>query len=61
MDDETTPQKVGLYSSSEKRKYVVLGKGWSEPGEHTIAVEVRDVRNIASSDNRVDIDAFVAL
>ena len=53
---------VDLYSASTQTRQVVFSRGGLVPTQtHTLEVRVLGTKSVASSDKRVDLDAFVAL
>jgi hypothetical protein len=60
--DGVVVKTVDLYASTAQFKQMVFSQSNLDPTvSHTIAVQVLGTKNSASSDTRVDIDAFVVL
>src|ERR671920_167883 len=60
--DGVAVKTVDLYASTAQFKKMVFSQSNLDPTvSHTIAVQVLGTKNSASSDTRVDIDAFVVL
>jgi hypothetical protein len=56
--DGRAPQNADLYAPSQQQATVVGGVSGLAAGTHTVTVNVLSSRNPASSNTRVDIDAF---
>ena len=60
--DGTRVATVDLYSASGKSRVVVFSKGGLDPSAtHTLEVRALGTRNTASTNKRIDLDAFVVL
>jgi hypothetical protein len=59
--DGVVVKTVDLYASTTQFRKAVFSKANLPPGDHTIMVQVLGTKNSASSDTRVDIDAFGVL
>jgi hypothetical protein len=60
--DGTKVTMVDLYSASGKSRRVVFSTAGLDPSvTHTLEVRVLGTKNAASTDKRVDVDAFVVL
>jgi glucosylceramidase len=59
--DGIVVKTVDLYASTTQFRKAVFSKSNLPSGDHTIMVQILGTKNSASSDTRVDIDAFGVL
>ena len=59
--DGGPPVSVDLFAASQQAAQVVFALNGLSPGTHTLVVTPQGSRNPASTGNRVDVDAFVAI
>ena len=59
--DGGPPVSVDLFAATQQAAQVVFALNGLSPGPHTLVVTPQGTRNPASTGNRVDVDAFVAI
>ena len=59
--DGGPPVSVDLFAATQQAAQVVFALNGLSPGPHTLVVTPQGTRNPASTGNRLDVDAFVAI